>query len=167
MQDEIEESFKGYPGQKKVAKYFLSKGFRVGKGKKVLCDSIEIAHVQIGKEVGVDRRVVDATVGRILENKKLMKIYASLESTAFLRSAAPSMGLGVVIISVKNASKPGVIGEITSTIARHGVSIRQAVADDPYLSEKPVFTVITDSKIKGKLFDDLNAIKGVKKITIY
>ena len=167
MWGEIEAAFKGYPAQKKVAKYLLSKGFRVGNQKKVLCDGIEIAHVQIGKEVGVDRRVVDATVRRIIGNKKLLKIFANLESTVFLRSAAPSMGLGVVIISVKNASQSGVIGEITSTIANHGVSIRQAVADDPYLSEEPVFTVITDSKIKGKLFDDLNNIKGIKKITIY
>lgn len=167
MWGEIERSFKGYPAQKKVAKYLLKIGFRVGKHKKVMCDNIEIAHTQIGKEVGVDRRVVDAAVGRILGDKKLMKIYANLESAAFLRGAAPAMGLGVVVISVKNASKPGVIGAITSTIANHGISIRQAVADDPYLSEKPVFTVITDSKIKGDLFEDLKNLDGVKKITVY
>ena len=167
MWGEIERSFKGYPAQKKVAKYLLKIGFRVGKNKKVMCDNIEIAHTQIGKEVGVDRRVVDAAVSRILGNKKLMKIYANLESAAFLRRAAPAMGLGVVIISVKNASKPGVIGAITSTIANHGISIRQAVADDPYFCEKPVFTVITDSKIKGDLFEDLKNLDGVKKITVY
>jgi predicted regulator of amino acid metabolism with ACT domain len=167
MWGEIEESFKGYPAQKKVAKYLLKMGFRVGKHKKVMCDNIEIAHTQIGKEVGVDRRVVDAAVGRILGNKKLMKMFANLESAAFLRSAAPAMGLGVVVITVKNAAKPGVIGTITSAIASHGVSIRQAVADDPYLCENPVFTVITDSKIKGELFEDLKNIPGVKKITIY
>ena len=167
MWKEVEKTFKGYPAQKKVAKYLLKMGFRVGKHNKVMCDNIELAHTQIGKEVGVDRRVVDAAVGRLLKNKKLMKTYANLESAAFLRSAAPAMGLGVVVISVKDASEPGVIGEIASTIANHGVSIRQAMADDPHLSEKPVFTVITDRKIKGKLFDDLNSIKGVKKITVY
>ena len=167
MWGEIEESFKGYPAQKKVAKYLLKMGFRVGKQKKVMCDNIEIAHTQIGKEVGVDRRVVDAAVGKILGNEKLMKIYGNLESAAFLRGAAPAMGLGVVVITVKDAAKPGVIGAITSAIANHGVSIRQAVADDPYLSEKPVFTVITDGKIKGDLFEDLKNIDGVKKITIY
>lgn len=167
MWGEIEESFKGFPAQKKVAKYLLSMGFRVGKNKKVLCGNIELAHTQIGKEVGVDRRVVDATVLRILGNKRLMKMYANLESAAFLRSAAPAMGLGVVVITVKNAAKPGVIGMITSTIASHKVSIRQAVADDPYLTENPVFTVITDSKIKGELLEDLKNVKGVKKITIY
>jgi predicted regulator of amino acid metabolism with ACT domain len=167
MWGEIDEIFRGYPAQKNVAKYLLKMGFRVGKHKKVMCDNIEIAHTQIGKEVGVDRRVVGAAVGRILGNKKLMKIYANLESVAFLRRAAPAMELGVAVITVKNASKPGVIGAITSTIASHGVSIRQAVADDPYLSEKPVFTVITDTKIKGDLFEDLKNLEGVKKITIY
>jgi len=167
MWEEIEEGFKGYPGQKKVAKFLLKTGFRVGKNKRVMCGNIEIAHTQVGKEVGVDRRVIDATVERILENNKLMKMFANLESTAFLRKAAPAMNLGVVVISVKDASKPGVIGTVASTIAKHEVSIRQAIADDPYISENPVFTVITDGKITGKLFEDLNNIKGVKKITVY
>jgi predicted regulator of amino acid metabolism with ACT domain len=167
MWGEIEECFKGYPAQKKVAKYLLSMGFRVGKNRKVMCGNIELAHTQIGKEVGVDRRVVDAAVLRILKNKKLMKMYENLESAAFLRKAAPALGLGVLVITVKDASKPGVIGTIASKIANHGVSIRQAIADDPYLSENPVFTVITDGKIKGELFEDLKNIKGVKKITVY
>ena len=167
MWGEIEECFKGYPAQKKVAKYLLGMGLRVGKRKKVMCGNIEIAHTQVGREVGVDRRVVDAAVGRILGNKNLIGMYSNLESVAFLRGAAPAMGLGVIVISVDDASKPGVIGTISSKIASHGVSIRQAMADDPYLSENPVFTVITDSEIKGKLFEDLKNMKGVKKITVY
>jgi predicted regulator of amino acid metabolism with ACT domain len=167
MWGEIEERFKGYPAQKRVAKYLLGKGFRIGKRKRVMCGGIEIAHTQIGREVGVDRRVVDATVGRITGNKKLMKMYSNLESVAFLRNAAPAMGLGVIVISVDDASKSGVIGTIASKIANHGVSIRQAMADDPYLSENPEFTVITDGKIKGALLEDLKNIKGVKKITVY
>lgn len=164
---EIDEYFRGYPAQKKVAKYLLSRGFRVGKRKKVMCGSIEIAHTQIGRELGVDRRVVDATVERILGNEKLMAMYMNLESVAFLRNAAPAMGLGVIVISVEDASKPGIIGTIASKIANHGVSIRQAMTDDPHLFKNPVLTVITDGKIKGDLFEDLKNIKGVKKITIY
>ncbi len=167
MWGDIEECFKRYPAQKKVAKYLLSRGFRVGKRKRVMCGGIEIAHAQIGRELGVDRRVVDVAVERILGNEKLMSIYANLESVAFLRSAAPSMGLGVIVISVEDASKPGIIGTIASKIANHGVSIRQAIADDPYLSENPVFTVITGGEIKGELFEDLKNIEGVKKITVY
>jgi len=167
MRAEIEECFKGYPAQKKVAKYLLGRGFRVGKRKRVMCGNIEMAHTQIGRELGVDRRVVDAAVERILGSEKLMSMYANLESVAFLRNAAPAMGLGVIVISVEDASKPGIIGTIASKIANHGVSIRQAMADDPYFSENPVFTVITDGKIKGRLFEDLKNIKGVKKITVY
>lgn len=167
MWGEIEKCFKGYPAQKKVATYLLGRGFRVGKRKRVMCGNIEIAHAQIGRELGVDRRVVDAAVERILGSKKLMSIYTNLESVAFLRNAAPAMGLGVIVISVEDASKPGIIGTIASKIANHGVSIRQVMADDPYLSKNPVLTVITDRPIKGKLFEDLKNIKGVKRITVY
>lgn len=167
MWRDVEESFKGYPAQKKVAKYLLEKGFRVGEKRRVMTGGVEIAHAQIGRELEVDRRVVDATADRIYKDKKLMNVYSHLESVAFLRSAAPAMGLGVIVISVDDASKPGIIGTITSTIAKHGVSIRQAMADDPYFTEDPVFTVITSQKIEGKVFEGLKNIKGVKKITIY
>lgn len=167
MWGEIEVCFKGYPGQKKVAKYLLARGFRVGNRKRVMCGNVEIAHAQIGGEVGVDRRVVDATAKRILKSEKLRDTFSNLESIAFLRNAAPALGLGVIVISVEDASKPGIIGTIAGKIANHGVSIRQAVADDPHITENPKFTVITDRKIGGGLFEDLKNIKGVKKITVH
>ena len=82
MWEEVEKTFKSYPAQKKVAKYLLKMGFRVGKRNKVMCDNIELAHTQIGKEVGVDRRVVDAAVGRLLKNKKLMATMIKKIATA-------------------------------------------------------------------------------------
>ncbi|MFQ5974854.1 MAG: amino acid-binding protein [Candidatus Hydrothermarchaeales archaeon] len=167
MWTEIEESFEGYPAQKKVALLLLELGFQINAKGRVVCGEIEIPHSQIGKEIGVDRRVVDATVARIQKNQKLKGIFASLHSIAFLRDIAPKLGLGVVVITVEDASKPGIVGRVASEIAEHGVAIRQAIADDPYFVENPKFTVITEKVVTGKLFEDLKKIEGVKKITIY
>jgi len=167
MWSEIEEYFRNYPAQKKVAQFLLNKGFQVGENGRVVCGGIEIPHTQIAKELNIDYRVVDTTVARILKNEKLRDIYKNLRTVAFLRDIAPILGLGVVVITAENASKPGIVGVVASQIAKYGISIRQAVADDPYLTENPKFTIITNEEIPGELLDALKKTKGIKKITIY
>lgn len=167
MWKEIEDYFADFPAQRKVAFFLLRRGFQVSEERRVVCGSIEIPHTQIAKELGVDRRVVDAAAAKILGSEKLKKIFQNLSSIAFLRDAAPSLGLGVIVISVEDASKPGIIGRVATKIAEHGVAIRQAIADDPYLVENPEFTVITGSAITGALLEDLKKIEGIRKITIY
>jgi hypothetical protein len=147
--------------------FLLQRGFQVKEGGKIRCGNIAIPHTQIAKELGIDRRSVDMAAERILKNDKLKGIYQSLRSIAFLRDTARHLGLGVVVISAKDASKPGIIGAVASKIAEHGIAIRQAIADDPYLTREPKFTVITNGEIPGKLIDDLKKIEGVKNITIY
>lgn len=167
MWSQIEEYFEGFPSQMKVAMLLLHRGFQVNDAGRVVCGSIAIPHTQIAKELGVDRRVVDTTAMRILKSLELRKVYQGLQSIAFLRDTAPALGLGVIVISVKDASKPGIIGAVASKIAEHGIAIRQAIADDPYFVEGPKFTVITSGEIPGKLIEDLRRIAGVKNITVY
>ncbi len=167
MWAEIEKYFKGYPAQMKVAQFLLKKGFQIGKNRRISAGGIEVAHAQIANELGVDRRAVDATVERIIKNENLKKVFQNLHSIAFLRDAAPHLGLGVVVISPEDASEPGIIGRVASKIAEHGISIRQAIADDPYLTENPELTVITEHEISGELLEELKSLEGIKKITIY
>lgn len=166
MWDEIERYFSGYPAQRRVALLLLKRGLRV-EGGKVRCGGIEVPHAQIAKELGIDRRVVDATAARIMKNNKLKSIYSQLESIAFLRNSAPAMGLSVIVITPSDAAKPGIIGGVTSKIAEKGIMIRQAIAEDPYLSESPELTIITEGNIPGELINELRGLSGVKKVTIY
>ncbi len=167
MWRDIEEYFEGYPSQKKVALYLLRRGFQVGEDGRIRSGGVAIPHAQIAKELGIDRRTVDVAALRILKNPRLKEIYQSLQTIAYLGDTARYLGLGVVIISVEDASRPGIIGAVASKIAEHGIAIRQAIADDPYLTDNPKFTVIADGKIPGDLIEDLKRIKGVKNITIY
>jgi hypothetical protein len=167
MWSKIEEYFEGFPSQKKVAMFLLQRGFQISDAGRVMCGSIAIPHIRIAKELGIDRRVVDMAAERILENAALRNIYQGLQSIAFLRDTAPALGLGVVVISVMDASKPGIIGAVASKIAEHGIAIRQAIADDPYIVEDPKFTVITGREIPGKLIEDLRKIEGIRNITVY
>ncbi len=166
MWKELDAYFEGFPAQKRVAHLLLKRGLRVVGGK-VLCGEIEIPHAKIARELGIDRRVVEAATKRIQQNERLQMVFSGLQPIAFLRDSAPAMGLGVIVITADDASKPGIIGRVTSKIAERGISIRQAIAEDPYLAEQPELTVITEGTIPGELINELRGLAGVKKVTLY
>ena len=50
---------------------------------------------------------------------------------------------------------------------RAGLSIRQAIVDDPELSPEPKLTLIVETKIPGELIPELLKISGVAKVSVY
>jgi predicted regulator of amino acid metabolism with ACT domain len=166
MWNKIESVFKEYPAQKKVALYLLEKGFQVKPNGKIAIDDCLIPSTSLARRLEIDRRVIDSAAKKILESDELRKVFTKLRPIAFLRNTAPEIGLGVVSISVKDANKPGIIESITDCIAKHGVTIRQAVAEDTFFVDNPKFTVITAEKVHGDLVEELQKIGGVREITI-
>ena len=159
--------FEKYPAQIKVLKLLFERGFQVNEEGKVTSGSIEIAHTQLAKEAGVDRRVVDATTKTIISDQLLSTIFRNIHSIPFLKDVAPSLGLGVIIIIPEDASHVGILAEVASLIAKNNVSIRQAVSDDPFLTDNPRLTIITDRKVPGDLVDKILSLPSVKGVSIY
>jgi predicted regulator of amino acid metabolism with ACT domain len=166
MWNKIEMAFKGFPAQKKVALYLLEKGLQINDDGKIAFDGCIIPSTSLARRLQVDRRVIDAASEKILENEELRNVFRGLLPIAFLRNIAPDIGLGVISISVKDATKPGIIESITDCIAKHGVAIRQAVAEDTFFVDKPRFTVITSERVRGSLLEELKNLEGVSEITI-
>ncbi|AKB17910.1 MULTISPECIES: amino acid-binding protein [unclassified Methanosarcina] len=167
MWQKLLKKFEKYPAQAKVLKLIFERGFQVNEEGKVTSGSIEIAHTQLAKEAGVDRRVVDATTKTIISDELLSTIFKSVHSIPFLRDVAPSLGLGVIIIIPEDASHVGILAEVAGLISRNNVSIRQAVSDDPYLTDNPRLTIITDHKVPGDLVDKILDLPSVKGVSIY
>ncbi len=167
MWQEILNKFKRFPAQEKVIRLILQRGFQVNERGRVVSGEIEIPHAQIAKELGVDRRVVDTTATAIREDEDLWKVFRNVRSMTFLGDLAPVLGLGVIEITPVNAAKTGLLGDVASAVARYGLSIRQAVSDDPYFVENPKLTIITEGKIPGDLVRLLTEIDGVKRVTVY
>jgi predicted regulator of amino acid metabolism with ACT domain len=163
----IQEKFKNHPAQEKVVRLLLERGFQINETGRVVSGNIEIPHTQIAHETGVDRRVVDATCETILKDKELMQIFRNIHTLPFLKDVAPYLGLGVIVITPENAARKGLLGSVATTVAEQGVVIRQAVSDDPYLTEDPKLTIITEGKVSGELVNRLTRIKGVKSVTVY
>lgn len=167
MWEPIHKKFEKYPAQEKVVKLLLERGFQVNAAGKVVSGNIEIPHVQIGKEINVDRRVIDATAKHIVEDQILFDFFKNVRSIPYLADVAPHLGLGVIIIIPEDGAEIGIISGVTSIIAEEGYSIRQAVSDDPYFNEAPRLTIIIDSKVPGEIIDKIRMIKGVKGVTIH
>lgn len=150
-----------------MLKLLFERGFQVNEEGKVTSGSIEIAHTQLAKEAGVDRRVVDATTKTIISDELLSRIFRNVHSIPFLRDVAPSLGLGVIIIIPEDAADVGILAEVAGLISRSKVSIRQAVSDDPYLTDNPRLTIITDKKVPGEIVDKILELPSVKGVSIY
>ncbi len=167
MWREILAKFKRYPAQEKVVRLILERGFQVSERGRVVSGGIEIPHAQIAKELEVDRRVVDTTAAAIVEDEELWKIFKNVRSMTFLSEVAPVVGLGVIEITPVDAAQTGLFGEVASAVAEYGLSIRQAVSDDPFFVEQPKLTIITEAKIPGDLVRLLMDIRGVRRVTVY
>jgi hypothetical protein len=166
MWQDILTKFKRFPAQEKVIRLILQRGFQINDEARVVSGQIEIPHAQIAKELDVDRRVVDTTAQAIREDEALRKVFKNVHSITFLGDVAPILGLGVIEITPVNAAKTGLLGDVASTVAGFGLSIRQAVSDDPYFVESPKLTIITEGKIPGELVGLLMEIDGVKRVTV-
>jgi len=163
----IQKAFKDHPAQMNVARIMFKYGLRIRGDGEIACGDIRIPAVQIAREAKVDRRIVVAAAKRILQDKKLREIFENLEPIAFLKGVAQQLGMGVIEILPDNAAKPGIIKEVTGVISKFGVSIRQAVADDPDFVLQPKLTIITDEPVKGKVIEELRKLPSVRSVIVY
>ncbi len=163
----VQKAFEDHPAQMSVARVMFKYGLRVMENGEVGCGGIRIPAVQIAKEAGVDRRVVDFTAQRILKDKKLRDIFENLEPIAYLKGFAQQLGLGVIEIIPEDAARPGILREVTGVISKFGLSIRQSVSDDPNFVPQPKLTIITDEPVKGVVIDALRKLPTVRSVIVY
>lgn len=144
----------------------LRYGIKVKEGS-AFCGNVEISDSALGRAAGVDRRIVKSTVDRIMTLPDLRDIYSMLEPTCLLAPVAPVLGWSVLEIVPTNAGTPGILAEVAAVIAAAGVSIRQAIVDDPELSDEPRLMVVTDSPVPPDYIPALRRCIGVRSIILH
>lgn len=165
MWDEIARQFGLHPGKTKVARMMMKFGLKV-EGGRIYCGSIRIGDIALGRAAGVDRRVVKATAESISSNPELMKIFGNLHPMAKLTEVAPKMGWGTIEITPEDADKPGILADVSRIIADAGISIRQAIVEDPQLTDNPKLFVVTSAEVPAELIPRLKNAHGVREITL-
>jgi predicted regulator of amino acid metabolism with ACT domain len=167
MWSNVEKHLQGHPERLKVTRALIENGLSVRNGK-IYLNEIEIPPVRIARVAGVDRRTVKETLKAIQSNREVRLIFESLRSAGHsLKETAKHLNLGVVEITPVNAKIPGILARSATILADKGLSIRQAIVDDPELSPEPKLTLIVETKIPGDLIPQLLNVKGVAKLSVY
>ena len=167
MWSQIEGYFKDLPAQLKVARLLFERGFQVREDGKVVSGGMEIAHTQIAREVGVERRAVDSTVQTILSKPELKRIYMNLKQVCSLQEVAREFNLGVIVFVPEDARQTGIIANVTKKVSEKGLSIRQALAEDPSISAHAKLTLIIEGEIPPELISEIRKLPGTRSITVY
>lgn len=163
--DTMERYFQGYPSQEKVARVLMKYGIKVIDGE-AYCGDIAQSDSAIGRSAGVDRRVVRATLERISSTPDLDSVFSKLQSMLSMVDLAPEIGCSSIVIVPTDATMPGILADITSTLYESGISVRQAIVDDTGDREKSVLNVVVDGRIPPELIPKLKSCRGVSSIII-
>src|SRR6266699_3147210 len=148
--------FKGFPAQEKVAQLMVVYGLRVHEGS-VFAGDIKLSDTAMARAAGVDRRVVTATVETIDRNGELKAFFDKLRPVCHLREIAPLM----------NGSKPGILAGVAAIIAQAGISIRQAIMDDPEIVDDPHGFIVTEAPVPERLLPQIKQVDGVKSVVLH
>ena len=167
MWNSLKKHFEGYPERLKVVRVLVENGLSARDGK-VYLNQIEIPPVRIARVAGVDRRTVSETLNTIKANRELRLIFEEMRSAGHsLKEIAKPLNLGVVEITPVDAKTAGILAKSALVLAQAGLSIRQAIVDDPELSPEPKLTLIVEKKIPGELISAILKITGVAKVSVY
>jgi uncharacterized protein len=161
----LEKSFAGRGGQKRVAEYLLKHGIKVSQEGLLMAGEVEASQVSVARVLDIDRRVVKSAIESILADEKLRGIFMNLAVTPSLRDLSPILGFGAIEIIPTDAAGRGIVAGVTAAISNAGIGIRQVIADDP-MFDNPELTVITEKPIPRSLIDKLLRIGGVKKVVV-
>ena len=167
MWNTIKKHLQEYPERLRVARVLVENGLSA-KDNKIYLNEIEIPPVRIARVAGVDRRTVNETLNTIKANRELRFIFEEMRSAGHsLKEIAKPLNLGVVEITPVDAKTAGILARSATTLAEAGLSIRQAIVDDPELSPEPKLTLIVEKKIPGELIAEILKITGVAKVAVY
>jgi hypothetical protein len=167
MWHNVKKYLEGHPERLKVARILIENGLSV-RNCKIYLNEIEIPPIRIARAAGVDRRTVKETLNAIQSNRELRLIFEGIRSAGpSLKEIAKHLNLGVVEITPVDAKIPGILASSAMILAKNGLSIRQAIVDDPELSPEPKLSLIVEKKIPGELIPELLNVKGVAKVSVY
>jgi hypothetical protein len=118
----------------------------------------------MARAVGVDRRTVREPTEFIESDPMLQPVFKGLKPAGpFLPNVARFLGYRVIEIYA-NPHEVGIVTEASALISREGISIRQAVADDPDLTPEPELMLVVEKEPSGEALQRMLKIPGVTKV---
>jgi uncharacterized protein len=163
--DRIHQLLRQYPSQEKVAMVMLRHGISV-RGGKAYCGPIEQSDAAIARAADVDHRVVRSAITRIDTTPGLSAIFSKVRPTLLMSDMAPEIGCSTIEIIPTDASKPGILAETMGVIYKQGLTVRQAVIDDPGNRMESHLIVVVDGEIPAYVIPLIKGCSGVASVII-
>ncbi len=167
MWRQIAERLRDFPARLKVVRLMIEYGIGLREDGRIVVGPIEIPDTSLARAAGVDRRVVKRTVEQLLQDPSLRKIFTGLKPAgAFLAPIAKELGYSVLEIRA-DPRAPGILAAAAQAAAEHGISVRQAVAEDPELFPEPKLTLVLERPLPGDALHKLLRLPHVRSVTTY
>ena len=132
---------------------------------KAYCGDVELSDAALGRAAGVDRRVARSAIDKISNDPKLRDFFAGLRSIALLADVADQIGCSTLTIIPTNASIPGILADVSAVTFAAGISIRQAVIDDPD-GKSAKLLIVLDGTLPHEFIPALQKCRGVASIIL-
>jgi len=162
----ISNRLKEYPGRLKVARTLVELGLSV-RNSRIFCGEVKQSELKIARAIGVDRRTVRETAEFIESDPVLQSVFKGLRPAGpFLPGVAKHFGYRVIEIYA-DPHEVGIVAGATALISNEGISIRQAIADDPDLTPEPKLTLVVEKEPSGDALQQMLKIPGVTKLATY
>jgi predicted regulator of amino acid metabolism with ACT domain len=149
-----------------VVRKMIECGMRVSEDDKIYVDDVEVDYSAVARAVDVDRRVVKQTVEQIRENRYLYSLFSKTRPLGTsLVDLVRELGYTAIVIQADPKS-PGIMAGVAEILSRHGMVVRQAVAEDPEMVPEAKMTLVVEGQLTGQAIEELNALKVVRSIKI-
>lgn len=149
-----------------VVRKMIDCGMRVGDDDKIYVGDVEVDYTAVARAAKVDRRVVKQTVQQIRGNRYLHSLFSkTMPLGTSLLNLVSQLGYSAIVIEADPKS-PGVMAAVAEILSRHGMVVRQAVAEDPEMVPDAKMTLVVEGQLSGEAIAELNELKLVRSLKI-
>jgi predicted regulator of amino acid metabolism with ACT domain len=162
----IRKQFERQVVRPEIVRKMIECGMRVSEDEKIYVDDIEVDYSAVARALDVDRRVVKQTAQQIRRNRYLFSLFSMTKPLGTsLVSLVSQLGYTAIIIEADPKS-PGVMAGVAEILSRHGMVVRQAVAEDPEMVPDAKMTLVVEGQLTGQAMEELHSLKFVRSIKI-
>lgn len=149
-----------------IVRKMIECGMRVSEDEKMFVGDVEVDYTAVAKAVGADRRVVKETARQIRRDPYLFAVFSRTRplGTSVIDIVGQLGYTGLVIEA--DPESPGIMAGVAEILSRHGMVVRQALADDPEMVLDARMTLVIAGPLTGQAMEELNRLKSIKSIRI-
>jgi predicted regulator of amino acid metabolism with ACT domain len=162
----VRKQFERQVVRPEIVRKMIECGMRVSEDEKIYVDDVEVDYSAIARALDVDRRVVKQTAQQIRRNRYLFSLFSMTKPLGTsLVSLVSQLGYTAIIIEADPKS-PGVMAGVAEILSRHGMVVRQAVAEDPEMVPDAKMTLVVEGQLTGQAMEELHSLKVVRSMKI-